>query len=104
MIIENDEQLWTKMLQVESKPVDKKKETVQIPSQSIDDFDARKEDMLSKLGGSSKKTSGGSGWGWGGMLSGIGSFIHIYHTICPLEICLLNLLNYPVFNYQCLMK
>ncbi|KAF8382683.1 hypothetical protein PRIPAC_71825 [Pristionchus pacificus] len=58
--------------EVESKPVDKKKETVQIPSQSIDDFDARKEDMLSKLGGSSKKTSGGSGWGWGGMLSGIG--------------------------------
>ncbi|GMT32318.1 hypothetical protein PFISCL1PPCAC_23615 [Pristionchus fissidentatus] len=41
-----------------------------------DDSDARREEMLNRLGGSSNKTTtsggGGGGWGWGGMLSGIG--------------------------------
>ncbi|GMT03987.1 hypothetical protein PENTCL1PPCAC_26161, partial [Pristionchus entomophagus] len=42
------------------------------PSKSAHAFEARREEMLSKLGGSTKAKTGGSGWGWGGVLSGIG--------------------------------
>ncbi|GMR32708.1 hypothetical protein PMAYCL1PPCAC_02903, partial [Pristionchus mayeri] len=54
-----------------TKPVEKSKGT-EILTNSADNLDVRREELLSKLGGSSKGSTSGSGWGWGGVLTGIG--------------------------------